>query len=288
MTSAPASAADTRGLKPLRRRLQPGLWLGVILVGIVLLLAVTGAVWTPYNPMALSIPHRLQPPSELHWLGTDEFGRDVLSRLMSGATTSVSIGLATVAVATVLGAPIGVLAGFLGGAVDRLLAVVIDALLAFPGILMALGLMAVMGPGETSIVIALGIAYTPSMARVVRSIVMSLRAREFVEASAVTGNSTLYTMAVHVLPNAASPIIVLATSMFGWALLSESALSFLGLGVPPPAATWGSMLSAGRPYLAQADWLTIFPGACITMALLGICLLGDALRDRLDPRMRNA
>ena len=121
MTSAPASAADTRGLKPLRRRLQPGLWLGVILVGIVLLLAVTGAVWTPYNPMALSIPHRLQPPSDLHWLGTDEFGRDVLSRLMSGATTSVSIGLATVAVATVLGAPIGVLAGFLGGAVDRLL-----------------------------------------------------------------------------------------------------------------------------------------------------------------------
>ncbi|XEU23427.1 ABC transporter permease (plasmid) [Tistrella mobilis] len=275
-------------MKPLRRRLQPGLWLGVILVGIVLMLAVTGAIWTPYNPMALNIPHRLQPPSELHWLGTDEFGRDVLSRLMSGATTSVSIGLATVAVATLLGAPIGVLAGFLGGAVDRLLAVVIDALLAFPGILMALGLMAVMGPGETSIVMALGIAYTPSMARVVRSIVMSLRAREFVEASAVTGNSTLYTMAVHVLPNAASPIIVLATSMFGWALLSESALSFLGLGVPPPAATWGSMLSAGRPYLAQADWLTIFPGACITMALLGICLLGDALRDRLDPRMRNA
>ncbi|GGB37109.1 peptide ABC transporter permease [Tistrella bauzanensis] len=289
-TSEGSGAGDGTAPVPrlLRRRRPVGLWIGATLVGLVIVLAVMGLIWTPYNPMALDIPHRLQAPSAAHWLGTDAFGRDVLSRIMSGATTSVTIGVSTVVTASLIGAPIGILAGFLGGMVDRLVAVVVDALLAFPGILMALGLMAVIGPGESSIVLALGIAYTPAMARVVRSIVMSLRSRDFVEASMVTGNSTLYTMAAHVLPNAVSPIIVLATSMFGWALLAESALSFLGLGVPPPAATWGSMLSAGRPHLGQADWLTIFPGACITLALLGICLVGDALRDRLDPRMRKA
>jgi peptide/nickel transport system permease protein len=161
-----------------------------------------------------------------------------------------------------------------------------NALLAFPGILLALGLLAVLGANQYGIILALGIAYTPSMARVVRGATLSLREREFIEASKVMGNGELYTMARHILPNCIAPITVLATSMFGWAILSESALSFLGLGVPPPAPTWGNMLAAGRPFIQQAVWLGLFPGLCIALTLLGINLLGDALRDRLDPRMR--
>jgi peptide/nickel transport system permease protein len=161
-----------------------------------------------------------------------------------------------------------------------------DALLAFPGILLALGLLAVFGANKYGIIVALGLAYAPSVARVVRGTVLSLREREFIAASRVMGNSELYTMARHVLPNTVAPLTVLATSMFGYVLLAESALSFLGLGVPPPAPTWGNMLAGGRPYIDQAVWLGIFPGLCISLTLLGINLLGDAVRDRLDPRMR--
>jgi peptide/nickel transport system permease protein len=187
--------------------------------------------------------------------------------------------------AIVLGALIGVLTGFLRGTTDRVLMVVNDAMLAFPGILLALAIMVVLGPGQISIVVALGLAYTPAVVRVVRGQVLSLRETEFVEASRMIGNSEAYTMLRHVLPNCIAPIAVLATSMFGWAVLSESALSFLGLGVPPPAATWGNMLSAARGYMESALWLSLAPGLCIALTLLGVNLLGDALRDRLDPRM---
>jgi peptide/nickel transport system permease protein len=161
-----------------------------------------------------------------------------------------------------------------------------DALLAFPGTLLALGLLAVFGATPYGIVAALAIAYTPSVTRIVRGTVLSLREKEFVAASRVMGNSELFTMARHILPNCIAPLIVLATSMFGWALLAESALSFLGLGVPPPAPTWGNMLAASRPYIESAVWLGIVPGLCISVSLLGINLLGDALRDRLDPLMK--
>jgi peptide/nickel transport system permease protein len=149
-------------------------------------------------------------------------------------------------------------------------------------------LLSVFGANQYGIIVALGLAYTPSVARVVRGAVMSLREREFIRASRTMNNSELYTMLRHVLPNCLAPLIVLGTSMFGWTLLSESALSFLGLGVPPPAPTWGNMLAAGRPFIEQAAWLAIFPGLCISLTLLGINLLGDALRDRLDPQMRGA
>jgi peptide/nickel transport system permease protein len=181
-----------------------------------------------------------------------------------------------------------VLTGFMRGWLDRVLMAVNDALLAFPGILLALALMAIIGPNKYGIILALGLAYTPSVVRIVRGTVLSLREREFVEASRVIGNSEAYTMARHVLPNCIAPLAVLATSMFGWVILSESALSFLGLGVPPPAPTWGNMLSASRPYMESASWLSIAPGLCIALTLLGVNLLGDALRDRLDPRMAAA
>ena len=205
---------------------------------------------------------------------------------MAAAATSVWISLVTVAAAVTGGTIIGLLTGYLRGWTDRILMAFNDALLAFPGILLALGLLAVIGANKYGIILALGLAYTPSVARIVRGAVLSLREKEFVEASRVMGNSEIFTMVRHILPNCVAPLTVLATSMFGWVLLSESALSFLGLGVPPPAPTWGNMLASSRSFIAQAVWLGIFPGLCISLTLLGINLLGDAVRDRLDPRMR--
>lgn len=259
--------------------------IGGLLVAMLLAMALIGVFWTPYDPLKLDLIHRFQPPSWAHVLGTDEFGRDVLSRIIIGARTSLWISLLTVSLAITVGTLFGLLAGYLRGWTDRLLMMVNDALLAFPGMLLALGLLAIVGASQYGIVLALGIAYIPTVVRVVRSTVLSLREREFIEASRVIGNSELYTMWKHIAPNCVAPLIVLATSMFGWAILSESALSFLGLGVPPPAATWGNMLAASRPHLATAPWLGFFPGLMIAIALIGINLFGDALRDRLDPRM---
>jgi peptide/nickel transport system permease protein len=268
------------------RRLSPSAAIGGLLIGILLVAACSGALWTPYDPLALSFRAKLAAPNAAHWLGTDEFGRDVLSRLMAGAATSAWISLLTVTVAVSLGTVIGVFSGYVRGWADRIIMAFNDALLAFPGILLALGLLAVVGANKYGIIVALGLAYTPSVARIMRGTVLSLRELEFVSASRVIGNSEAYTMARHIMPNCIAPLTVLATSMFGWTLLAESALSFLGLGVPPPAPTWGNMLASSRPYIGQAIWLGIFPGLCISLTLLGINLLGDAIRDRLDPRMR--
>lgn len=260
--------------------------IGGILIAVLLLVASVSLLWTPYDPMKLSFTARLAAPSAKHWLGTDEFGRDVLSRLMVGARASVWIAFLTVGLATIAGTVVGIISGYSRSWIDGIVMAINNALLAFPGILLALGLLAVFGANQYGIIFALGISYMPSMARVVRGAVLSLREREFIEASRVMGNSEFFTMWRHILPNCIAPIIVLSTSMFGWAILSESALSFLGLGVPPPAPTWGNMLAAGRPFIEQAVWLGLFPGLCIALTLLGINLLGDALRDRLDPRMR--
>jgi peptide/nickel transport system permease protein len=262
--------------------------IGGTLIGTLAVVASIGAVWTPYDPLRLSFRYKLAPPSSMYWLGTDEFGRDVLSRLMAGAATSVWISILTVALAVVLGTIIGLFSGYMRGWVDRVVMAFNDALLAFPGILLALGLLAVVGANKYGIILALGIAYTPSVARIVRGTVLSLREKEFIAASRVMGNSEGFTMARHILPNCIAPLTVLATSMFGYVLLAESSLSFLGLGVPPPAPTWGNMLAGSRPYIGQAMWLGIFPGLCISLTLLGINLLGDAVRDKLDPRMRGA
>ena len=268
------------------KKLNLNFLIGGVLVLALLVVAGLGLFWTPYDPMKISFTARLAAPGAQHWLGTDEFGRDVLSRLMVGAQASVWIGSMTVLFATVAGTLIGLVSGFARGWIDSFIMAFNNALLAFPGILLALGLLAVLGANQSGIILALGLAYTPSMARVVRGAVLSLREREFIEASRVMGNSEFYTLFSHILPNCIAPITVLATSMFGWAILSESALSFLGLGVPPPAPTWGNMLAGGRPLIGQAVWLGLFPGVCISLTLLGINLLGDALRDKLDPRMR--
>jgi peptide/nickel transport system permease protein len=261
-------------------------WLGLCIIGAVLLMALLAAVWTPYDPDALDYLAMMQPPSAAHLLGTDDFGRDILSRLMVAGRTSVLIAIATVSFAAVAGTIIGTISGYFRGTLDGIIMMLNSALLSFPGILLALGLVAIFGASASGTVVALGIAFVPAVVRVVRGNVLSLRELDYIAASRVMGNSSLYTMLRHLIPNSVAPIAVLATSMFGWALLSESALSFLGLGVQPPAPTWGNMLAQARPYLSQAVWMAIFPGLLISISLLGINLLGDALRDRLDPRMK--
>ena len=258
--------------------------LGFGLVGALLVVVLLGLVWLPYDPLAIDLDHTLAAPSLAHWLGTDEFGRDVASRAMLGARISLLIAIQTVVISIAIGTALGLVVGFLRGWTERVIMTFSDALLAFPGILLALALVAVIGSSRHSIVIALAIAYLPATVRVVRGSVISIREREYVEASRVAGDSALYTMWRIVLPNALPPILVLATSLFGWVILSESALSFLGVGVPPPLPTWGNMLSSARPYMYAASWLSIAPGLCIVATLLGINMLGDALRDRLDPR----
>lgn len=262
--------------------------LGGLLTGVMALVVLVGLFWTPMDPLAINFGTRLSPPSAQHLLGADEFGRDIASRLMQGAATTFTIAAAVVALAVVLGTLLGLISGFAGGIVDRVVMAVNDALMAFPGILLAMGLIAVFGGGRYGIIAALGLAYTPTVARVVRGNVMTLRQLDFIDASWLMGNGVVYTVLRHILPNCLAPIIVLGTSMFGWAILSESALSFLGLGVAPPQPTWGNMLADARSYFTQYPRLALLPGLCISIALLGINLLGDALRDRLDPRMKES
>ena len=267
-------------------RLRANALIGGFLLTVLGVTALLAVFWTPYRPLAINLRTKLQAPSAAHWLGTDEFGRDVLSRVMVAASASVTVALVTVAAALIAGCAIGVIAGYGQGWIGRCLMAVMDALLAFPGILLALAVMTIVGGKQWGIVVALGVAYTPSVARVVRGSVLSVATREYVEASRMTGNSGVYTVLRHVLPNCLAPVIVLATAMLGWVLLAESGLSFLGLGVPPPAPTWGNMLAASRPYMQSAVWLEFAPGACIALTLLAVNMLGDALRDWLDPRMR--
>lgn len=266
---------------------RPNAVVGGVLLIIALAAALLGHVYTPYDPIIIDLDTRLAAPSMSHWLGTDEWGRDVLSRLLFGAGVTVTISAYTVLCAIVGGVVVGVLSGFFAGWLDRIFMVVMNALLAFPSLIMALGMIAVFGPSRYGVVAALGLAYLPSVARVVRSSVLSLREQEYIEASRVIGNSQWFTMLRHVLPNCTGPIIVLATVLFGWAVLAESSLSFLGLGVPPPASSWGGMLSDSRAYFDRAPWLAIAPGVSISLAMLGINLFGDALRDHFDPRMKN-
>lgn len=259
---------------------------GLVLVVLLVVTVLLGLLWTPYDPIAIDLGHPLQPPSLAHWLGTDQFGRDVLSRAMIGARISAGVALETVIAAVICGTAFGLFTGYLRGWTDRLIMMLGDAVLAFPPILLALALVAIMGPSRHSVMLALSIAYVPVVTRVVRASVLSIREGEYIQASVLCGDSTLYTLFRHVLPNAVAPIVVLATSLFGWVVLYESALSFLGVGVPPPAPTWGNMLADSRPYMETASWLSIVPGLCIVGTLLGVNLLGDALRDWLDPRER--
>lgn len=248
---------------------------------------VLGLVWSPGDPVAIDVANRLKPPSGAAWFGTDHFGRDVFTRILVGGAVSFRISALVVALALALGFPLGLAAGYFGGWIDRAIASVCDALLAMPGILLALALISLVGAGENGVIIALGLAYTPYIARVARASAIKIASSSFVEASKLMGHGHLFILRRHIAPNVIGPLTVLATNYFAHALLSESALSFLGLGAPPPYPSWGGLLAEARPFLSQAPWLSIFPGLVIMTTLLSINLCGDYIRDLLDPRVRN-
>lgn len=266
--------------------------LGVAILGVVTASAILAPAISPADPLLQEVSVRLRPPTlesgggGAYLLGTDHLGRDILSRLIYGARISLVIGVSAVALAGTLGTLIGLVAGFRGGRIDDLCMRLTDTMLAMPFILLALAVIAVLGSSLRNIILVLGITSWVSYARVVRAEVLTLRTREFVSAAQALGSPAARIIFRHLLPNVLTPVIVIATLEVARMIILESALSFLGLGVQPPTPTWGGMLADGRAYLSTAWWLATFPGLCIMLSVLGINLLGDWLRDALDPRLR--
>ena len=259
---------------------------GLAVVAVVLFVALSADFVSPYNPNTPGLVGTLKPPSTSYLLGTDQIGRDVLSRLIHGARVAVLAGVVSVGFAIVLGVTIGLLAGYWSGWVDDVLMRVVDALWAFPTLILALAIAASLGQGLTNAMIAIGVVFTPAFARLVRGQALSVREREFVTAARVLGAKPFRIMLVHIWPNVIAPIIVQASLMTAQAIIVEAALSFLGLGIEPPAASWGSMLRTGYQYMERAPWLSLSPGVAIFVTVLGLNMLGDGLRVALDPRLR--
>jgi len=259
---------------------------GLLVVAVLIFTAIFAPFLAPYNPYIVSLADRLQPPGGAHLLGTDELGRDVLSRLIYGARVALWVGIVTVVLAGLIGVTGGLVAGYLGGRWDAIIMRVVDVFLAFPVIILAIAIVAVRGPGLTNVLVALALVYWTSYARVSRSTVLLLREEEYTWAARTLGASSPRIMLRHLLPNAIAPLVVLASLGMGNAILAEAALSFLGLGIQPPEASWGSMLNSGVQFLRDSSYLSTFPGLAIFITVLGFNLLGDGLRDALDPRMR--
>lgn len=258
---------------------------GLIILSILILSAVLAPQLAPYDPLEMDFTVRLAPPSAEHWFGTDEFGRDILSMLLYGGRISLLVGVVAVTFALFFGVTFGVLAGYFPK-LDNLIMRITDVWLAFPTFLLAIAIVAILGPGLTNAMIAVGVASTPQYIRVVRGAVLSVKEQEYIAAAKALGARNGRIILSHVLPNVMAPIIVLSTLQFGSAILSAAGLSFLGLGVQPPTPEWGAMAFASRSYIRQAIWMGIFPGVAILLMVLGFNLLGDGLRDVLDPRMK--
>jgi peptide/nickel transport system permease protein len=251
----------------------------------VLLTAV--APWlAPYDPVATDFAEVLSPPSAAHLFGTDDIGRDILSRVIHGSRISLEAGLFTVAVALVVGLPLGLAAGFFGGRIDNLIMRAIEVILSFPTLVLALGITAILGPKLIHALFAIGVVFVPHFARLIRAQVLSVKENDYVTAATALGARDARVVARHILPNCLAPLFVQSTYSVSFAILTEAALSFLGLGTQPPTPSWGIMLASGRGYLEQAPWLGAFPGAAIFLTVLGFNLLGDGLRDALDPRLK--
>lgn len=284
MAAVSSAGVDTPRISTLilqRRTLA----IGLAVIATITLLAVLAPLIAPYAPNKLSIVNRLKPPSATWFFGTDEFGRDVFSRTIYAGQLSLLVGAAATTLAAVVGITLGVVAGFFRKA-DGVVSRVIDAMMAFPDILLAIALVAALGPSLATVIIALGIVYAPRLARVVRASTLVIRELPYVEAARALGVPTWRIMTRHVLRNLVSPILVQATFIFAYAMLAEAGLSFLGVGVSPEVPTWGTMIASGRQYVGQADWVTIFPGLAIILTVLSLQLVGDGLRDLLDPRLR--
>ena len=258
---------------------------GLFVLTLFVVLAVLAPLIAPYAPGKLSISNRLTAPNMTYYFGTDEFGRDVFSRMLYAGRLSLMVGAAVVVLASIVGIVLGLLAGFFQR-LDAPIARLIDAMMAFPDILLAIALVAALGPSLTTVIVALSIVYAPRLARVVRASTLVIRELPYIEASRALGISTPHILTRHVLRNLLSPILVQGTFLFAQAMLAEAGLSFLGLGVSPEIPTWGTMIASGRQYVGQADWMTLFPGFAIILAVLSLQMVGDGLRDLLDPRLR--
>ncbi|MFC7233002.1 nickel transporter permease [Saliphagus sp. GCM10025308] len=257
---------------------------GLVIVLVILFSALLAPFLTPYEPAEQDLENRLESPSVDHPLGTDQLGRDILTRLLYGARISLRIGLAVVGISLAIGTAVGVTAGYAGGYVDEALMRFVDVLLAFPGLLLALVIAGILGPSLTNIMIALAVVGWTRYARVIRGSVLSVKEQEFVKASQLMGVGRLRIVGRHIVPNVIGPVVVLATIDMAGVILGTAGLSFLGLGAQPPTPEWGTMISEGRNYLQDAWWVVNFPGLAIMLAVLGFNLLGDGLRDVLDPR----
>ncbi|MDE2368630.1 MAG: ABC transporter permease [Burkholderiales bacterium] len=264
---------------------HPGLAAGALLTASVIAAALLSLVWTPYAPAAIDIAAKLQPPSAAHALGTDSLGRDIVSELLAGARSSLLVGLVAVAIGLVVGVALGAVAAARRGWLDEVLQRVADLGFAFPALLTAILLGAVYGPGLACAIVAIGLFNIPVFFRVTRGAAIAVWARDYVTAARAAGKGPLAITIDHVLPNIAAPLIVQATVSFATAILAEAALSYLGLGTQPPQPSWGRMLAEAQSMLFQAPWLALWPGLAIMATVLGLNLLGDGLRDRLDPKL---
>lgn len=262
-----------------------GLLAGAIVFGVLLLAALLGPVITAYDPYDMKITERLNAPGAAHLLGTDEFGRDLLTRILYGARVSLGVGLTVAVLSSLAGLVIGVYAAYYK-TLDHILMRICDGLIAIPGILLAIALMAALGASALNVITALTIVFTPGIARIVRSSALVVREQPYIEAMTVQGAGATRIIWLHIVPNTLSPLIVQATFVFAEAIIAEAALSFLGAGVPAPGASWGNILQAGKLVIFKAWWMVAFPGAAIVLSVLSLNLLGDGLRDLLDPRLK--
>ena len=276
------------GLLDIWRRLRknPLAMFGLFIVALLIFFAITADIIAPFKYYEQDLMASFQTPSREHLFGTDEFGRDILSRIIHGSRISLQVGLIAVSISVVLGGFFGAVAGFYGGRIDNLIMRGMDILLSIPSILLAIAIAASLGPGLYNMMVAVGISTTPQYARIIRGSVLSLRGQEFVEAAKAVGSSDTRIIMKHILPNCLAPIIVQSTLGVASAILTAAGLSFIGLGIQPPTPEWGAMLSGGREYIRDYAYMTIFPGLAIMITILALNFLGDGLRDVLDPKLK--
>ncbi|WP_120005027.1 ABC transporter permease [Nesterenkonia muleiensis] len=258
----------------------------VIVLVIILVVALLAPWLAPYGVNQTDVTRALQSPSAEHWMGTDDLGRDIFSRIIVASGTSLQIALVSVIFAFVIGVPIGIISGYLGGITDTVLMRCVDVMFAFPVLLLALAIVAILSPGQLTTMIAIGVVFTPIFARVARASTLSVRVEPFVQVSKTMGTPGWWILLRHILPNITGPVVVQTSLSLAFAILSEAALSFLGLGIQPPNPSWGGMLFDAQGFMSQAWWMSVFPGAAIFVTVLAFNLLGDGLRDVLDPKQR--
>jgi peptide/nickel transport system permease protein len=292
-THASATSLVRRaGTSYLRRSLRllariPSAWIGIAIVGLLLAVAVAGPAAAPYDPFHISAADKLRPPSPAHWFGTDDLGRDLLARVLTGARISLTVGVVVLVLAMVVGVGLGLIAGYWGGWMDEVLMRTTDVFLAFPRLVLAIAIAATLGPGLSNSVVAIALSWWPWYTRLVRGQLLSLREQEYVLAAVSLGAGRPRILLQHLLPNVGTTVVIQASIDIGFAILAAASLSFIGLGAQPPTPEWGAIIAQARSYMVDAWWYPTFPGLAIFLAVLGFNLLGNAVRDAFDPRLRS-